>query len=108
MLLTTTHVKMHIIIECINVCFKRRSQVRTLKVSIKSPPTKQQFSTPSNKVTSGQGICYLCKCIDKQENVVAAVTLYATKAKTQIDHVKGMRANWTEMAKVLQDGHLLI
>ena len=78
------------------------------KYIIKSPPTKQQFSTASNKVTSGQDICYLCNCIDKQENVVAAVTLYATKAKTQIDHVKGMRANWTEMAKVLQDRHLLI
>ena len=51
------------------------------------------MSTASNEVTSDQGICYFCKCIDKQENLVAAGTLYATKTKTQIDHVKNMATN---------------
>ena len=66
------------------------------------------MSTASNEVTSDQGICCFCKFIDKQENLVAAETLYVTKTKTQIDHVKTMTANWTEMAKVLQDENLLI
>ena len=62
----------------------------------------------SNEVTSDQGICCFCKFINKQENLVTARTLYATKTKTQIDHVKSMTVNWIEMAKVLQDENLLI
>ena len=57
----------------------------------------------SNEVTSDQGICCFWKFMDKQENLVAAGTLYATKTKTQIDHVKSMTVNWIEMAKFLQD-----
>ena len=60
----------------------------------------------SNEVTSDQGICCFCKC--KRENLVAAGTLYATKTKTQIDHVKNMTASWIETTKVLQDENLLI
>ena len=56
--------------------------------------------TASNAVPSEQGICFFCKCIDKQENLVAAGTIYETKTKTQIDHVKNMTVNWIEMAKV--------
>ena len=66
------------------------------------------MSTESNEVTSYQGICCFCKCIVKQENLVAAGTLYTTKTKTQIDHVKNMTVNWIEMAKALQDENLLI
>ena len=75
---------------------------------LKSLPTKRRLSTESNEVTSYQGICCFGKCIDKQENLVAAGTLYTTKTKTQIDHVKNMTANWFEMAKVLQDENLLV
>ena len=66
------------------------------------------MSTASNEVTSDQIICCFCKCINKQGNIVAAETLYATKTKAHIDHVKNMTADWTEMAKVLQDENLLI
>ena len=48
------------------------------------------------------------QCIDKQENLAPAGTLYATKTKTQIDHVKTMAANWIEMVKLLQDENLFI
>ena len=65
------------------------------------------MSTASNEVTSDQIICF-CKCINKQGNIVAAETLYATKTKAHTDHVKNMTADWTEMAKVLQDENLLI
>ena len=57
------------------------------------------MSIALNEVTSDQGICCFCKFIDKQKNLVAAGTLYVTKTKTQIDHVKNMTANWIEMAK---------
>ena len=36
----------------------------------------------SFEVTSDQDLGCFCKCIDKQENLVAAWTLYATKTKT--------------------------
>ena len=76
--------------------------------NLKSPTTKQRLTMVSNEVNPEQAICCFCKCIDKQENVVAAETPYTTKPKTQIDHVKNMTANWIEMAKVLQDENLLI
>ena len=75
---------------------------------LRSPPTKRRLSVASNEVTSDHGFCCFCKCIEKQKNLVAGGTLYATKTKTQIGHVKNMTANWTEMAKVLQDENLLI
>ena len=65
---------------------RKRSSNLEKKDILKSLPTKRQLSTASNEVTSDQGICCFCKCIDKQENLVAARTLYATKIKTQIDH----------------------
>ena len=66
---------------------------------LKSLPIKRRLSIALNEVTSDQGICCFCKFIDKQKNLVAAGTLYVTKTKTQIDHVKNMTANWIEMAK---------
>ena len=50
-------------------------------------PCKRRMSTASSKVTPEEGV-------DKKENLVAAGTLYATKTKTQIDHLKSMTANW--------------
>ena len=87
---------------------RKRSSNLEKKDILKSLPTKRQLSTASNEVTSDQGICCFCKCIDKQENLVAARTLYATKIKTQIDHKKNMTTNWIEMVKVIQDKNLLI
>ena len=103
-------ITIHIIVECINVSLKRRTEDQTLKlkISLKSPPTKRRFSTALNVATSDQGICCFCKCIDKQENLVAVGTLYEIKTKIQIDHVKYRTANWIENAKVLQDEHLLV
>ena len=66
------------------------------------------MSTTPSKVTPEEGVFCFCKCVDKQKNLVAAATLYATKTKTQIDHVKSMTANWIEKAKVLQDENLLV
>ena len=86
---------------------KRSSNLESEDV-LKNPPTKRRLSAVSNEVTSDQGICCFCKCIDKQENLVEGGTLYATKSTTQIDNVKNMTANWIEMAKVLQDENLLI
>ena len=86
---------------------KRSSNLENKDV-LKSSWTNWGLSTASNEVTSDQGICCFCKFIDKQENLVAAWTLYAAKAKTQVNHVKNMTANWTEIAKVLQDEDLLI
>ena len=86
---------------------KRSSNLESEDI-LKSPTTKRRLSTASNEVTSRQGICCFYKCIDKQENIVAAGTPHATKTKTEINHVKNMTANWIEMAKVLQDENLLI
>ena len=49
---------------------KRSSNLESEDI-LNSPPTKRWLSTTSNLVTSDQGICYFCKCIDKQENLVA-------------------------------------
>ena len=86
---------------------KRSSNLESEDI-LKSHPTKRRTSTASNEVTSDQGICFFYKCIDKQENLVVAGTIYATKTKTQIDHVKNMTADWTETGNVLQDENLLI
>ena len=86
---------------------KRSSSLKNEDV-LRSTPTKRRLSTVSFEVTSEHDICYFFKCIDKQENLIAARTLYATKTKTQIDHVKNMTANWIEMAKIFQDENLLI
>ena len=75
---------------------------------LKSPPTKRRSTVSPNIETPNQAVCCFCKCIDIQENLVAAGTLHATKTKTQINHVKNMTANWIEMAKVLEDENLLI
>ena len=75
---------------------------------LKSPPTKRRSIVSLNIETPNQAVCCFCKCIDIQENLVAAGTLHATKTKTQINHVKNMTANWIEMAKVLEDESLLI
>ena len=64
--------------------------------------------TAWNEATSVQGISCFCKYIDEQENVVPAGTRYGTETKIQIDHVKNLTANWTEMAKVFQDENLFI
>ena len=66
------------------------------------------MSTASSKVTPEEGVCCFCKCVDKQETLVAAGTLCAKETKTQIDHVKNITVNWIEIAKVLQDENLLI
>ena len=87
---------------------EKRSSNLESEDNLKSPPSKRQLSTASNEVTFDQCICSFCKCIDKQENLVAAGILYATKTKTQIDHVKNMTVHWIEMANVLQDENLLI
>ena len=71
---------------------KRSSNLESEDI-LKSPPTLRRLSTASNEVTSDQVICSFGKCIDKQENLVAAGTLYAIKTKTQIDHVKNMTVN---------------
>ena len=55
---------------------------------LRSPPTKRRMSKVSFEVTSDQGICCFCKCIDKQEKLVVAGTLYATKTKTKIKFFK--------------------
>ena len=108
--ITMLLITIHIIVECINVSLKRRTEDQNLKlkISLKSPPTKRRLSTALNVATSDQGICCFCKCIDKQENLVAVGTPYEIKTKIQIDHVKYRTANWIEIAKVLQDEHLLI
>ena len=87
---------------------EKRSSNLEIEDILKSPPTKRRLSTALNEVTSDQGICCFCKCINKQENLVAAGTLYTTKTETKIDHVKNMTANWIETAKVLQDENLLV
>ena len=75
---------------------------------LKSPPIKRRSTVSPNIEMPNQAVCYFCKCIDIQENLVAAGTVNATKTKAQIHHVKNMRANWIEMAKVLEDENLLI
>ena len=75
---------------------------------LKSPPIKRRSTVSPNIEMPNQAVCYFCKCIDIQENLVAAGTVNATETKAQIPHVKNMRANWIEMAKVLEDENLLI
>ena len=45
---------------------------------LQSPPTKRRLSTASNEVTSDQGICYFCKCIDKQQGESMQITMQNT------------------------------
>ena len=45
---------------------------------LQSPPTKPRLSTASNEVTSDQGICYFCKCIDKQQRESMQITMKNT------------------------------
>ena len=71
---------------------KRSSSLESEDI-LESPSTKRKLSTASSEVTSDQVICCFYKFIDKQENLVAAGILYATKTKTQIDHVKNMTAH---------------
>ena len=75
---------------------------------LKSPPTKRRSTVSPNIETPSQAVCCFCKCIDIRQNLVAAGRLHATKTKTQINHVKNMKANSIEMAKVLEDESLLI
>ena len=86
---------------------KRKSSLDN-ENEVKSPPCKWRMSTTSSKVTPEEGVCCFCKYVNKKKNLVVAGTLYATKTKTQIDRMKNMTANWIEMAKVLQDKHLLV
>lgn len=39
------------------------------------------MSTVSDRITPKEDICYFCKCVDKQEDLVGAGTLYTTKAR---------------------------
>ena len=71
---------------------KRSSNLESEYV-LKSPLTKWWLSTVSNDVTSDEGMCCFYNSIDKQENLVAGGTFYATKSLTKTSHVKTMAAN---------------
>ena len=71
---------------------KRSSNLESEDV-LKSPLTKWWLSTVSSDVTSDEGMCCFYNSIDKQENLVAGGTFYATKSLTQTSHVKTMTAN---------------
>ena len=55
---------------------------------LKSPPTKRRSTVSPNIETPNQAACCFCKCIDSQENLVAAGTLHAAKLRHKLTMLK--------------------
>ena len=53
-------------------------------------------------------MCYFCREVDIEENLVAAGTFHASKTKKVTNNVKKMTETWIDMAKCLADEHLLL